>query len=45
LNGRDYKAERGLHGRKTLKRILKIMGWEDLDWIRLAQDKVQWGLL
>jgi hypothetical protein len=34
----------GGDGRKILKRILKA-GWDDVDWIELAQDRDKWWAL
>jgi hypothetical protein len=34
--------ELGKHVSMILKLILKEMGWECVDWIRLAEDKDQW---
>jgi hypothetical protein len=29
----------------NIKRDLREVGWEGMDWIDLAQDRDQWGLL
>jgi len=41
LNGRDHLRELGGDGRKILERILKEIRSEDVDWVRLIQDRVQ----
>jgi hypothetical protein len=35
LTGRDHMEDLGIDRRTILK-------WEDVDWIHLAEDKVQW---
>jgi hypothetical protein len=38
LKGRDYSEHLDVDG----KIILEWIGWEDVDWIHLAQDRDQW---
>jgi hypothetical protein len=42
LKGRDQLEDLGVYGRIILKWILKKIGCEDVDWICLAEDIVQW---
>jgi hypothetical protein len=35
---RDHREEQGISGWT----ILKSIGWDVMDWIDLAQDRVQW---
>jgi hypothetical protein len=40
----EHLEDLGVDARVTLKYILK-MGWESIDWIKLAEDKEQWPVL
>jgi hypothetical protein len=41
MEGRDHLGDLGIH-RIILKWILKEIGYEDVDWIQLAQDRIEW---
>jgi hypothetical protein len=41
LKGRDYLEELCIDGKLILDWILKERGWEDVDWIHLAQVRDQ----
>jgi hypothetical protein len=43
--GRDYIEELGLNGSITLTCILKGIEFENVYWIKLAQDWDQWRIL
>jgi hypothetical protein len=40
--GRDQREDLGVGGRITLRLDLREMGIDGINWIRLAQDRVQW---
>jgi hypothetical protein len=42
LKERDHFEEQGVTQRIILEWILKKVGWEDMDWINLAQDGNKW---
>jgi len=41
LKGRDHSEDLGVYGRIILKWIIEC--GEGMDWMRLAQDRDQWG--
>jgi hypothetical protein len=43
--GRHCLSDKGGEGRKILKQIYKEIGCEGVDWIKLAQDRLQWQAL
>jgi hypothetical protein len=42
LKGRDHSEDLGVDGRIILEWILREIRWEAVDWMHLAQDRVQW---
>jgi hypothetical protein len=43
IKGRDHLDDLGVDGRITLNKMyLREIGCEHVDWINVAQDKVQW---
>jgi hypothetical protein len=38
-------GDQGVDGKNNIKLILKKMGFESVDWIRLAQDIVRWRVI
>jgi len=42
LKERDHFEELGVTQRIILEWILKKVGWEDMDWINLAQNRNKW---
>lgn len=45
LRERDNFEDRGVDGIMILKRDLKDIGWEDVDWMTVTRDKVKWPYL
>jgi hypothetical protein len=45
LRERDHLEDLGLDGRITLKWIFKKIGWRNLYWIDLAEDRDKWPTL
>jgi len=41
-NGKNYSEDLGVDGRIILEWIL---GWKDVEWVNLAQDRDQWRAL
>jgi hypothetical protein len=44
LKGRDHSEELGVDG-GNIRLGLKERGWEGVDWIHLAQDRVLWRVV
>jgi hypothetical protein len=42
---RDHLEDQDVGGWTILKRILREIGWDVIDWIDLAQDRNQWRAL
>jgi hypothetical protein len=36
---RDYLEDQGADGRIILDLIIRVIGWEGVDWIHLAEDR------
>jgi len=45
LEERNHSKDLGVHGKMVLERILGEVGWEVVDWMRVAQDTDQWRAL
>jgi hypothetical protein len=45
LNGKYHEESLVIDGRKIFIRILREIGWEDMDWIHMAQDEDRWRAL
>jgi hypothetical protein len=41
LNERDHSKDKDVDGRIILEWILGKVGWEDVDWMHLAEDRDQ----
>jgi hypothetical protein len=39
---RDLLEDRGVDGRIGSEWILREIGWEDVEWVQLDQDRGQW---
>jgi hypothetical protein len=45
LKGRAYKEDLGVDGRLDINMSLKQIGWEGVNRIRLADDRIYWRAL
>jgi len=45
LKRRDHYEDLGVDGENNIIMDLREIGWEDVDWTHLAQDKDQWRAL
>jgi hypothetical protein len=45
LTGRGHSEDLGVDGENNIRMDLREIGWKDVDWIHLAQDRDQWRVV
>jgi hypothetical protein len=45
LHGKDHAEDLGVDGKNNIRMKPREIGWDDVDWIHLAQDREQWRTL